>query len=89
MHDPSTPTIIPLDSQFYSIRLLKASNISLASEWSMRKIANDIVDNNLSGEIAPFSFPLSSGGEEIRGAPLVYVPDLIRKIVQHLDDNNR
>ena len=40
----------------------------------MRHISTQIVGDNLKGEIAPFSFPLPSGGEEIRGAPLVYIP---------------
>ena len=26
--------------------------------------------------MAPFSFSLPSGGDEIRGAPLVYIPNL-------------
>ena len=34
----------------------------------MRHISTEIVGDNLKGEIAPFSFPLPSGGLEIRGA---------------------
>ena len=32
---------------------------------------------------------LPSGGEEIRGAPIVYVPNLIQKIIQTLDEHDR
>lgn len=55
----------------------------------MRKLTQGIVGNNLAGEIAPFSFPLASGGEEVKGAALVYITDLVAKVVQMLDDNDR
>ena len=55
----------------------------------MRHISSHIVGDNLKGEIAPFSFPLLSGGEEIKGAPLVYIPHLVEKVVQLLDGNER
>ena len=37
----------------------------------MRHISSQIVGDNLKGEIAPFLFPIPSGGEEMKGAPLV------------------
>eukprot|EP00731_Ephydatia_muelleri_P034946 Em0087g15a len=43
----------------------------------------------LKGELAPFSFSLLSGGEEFRGAPLVFIPDLILKVVELLEENDR
>eukprot|EP00731_Ephydatia_muelleri_P024333 Em0016g604a len=43
----------------------------------------------LAGEIAMFSFTISSGGEEIKGAPLVFIPHLVDKVVQLLDGNER
>ena len=45
----------------------------------MRQIARGLLGENLPGEVAPLSFCLSSGGEEIRGAPLVFMPDLNQK----------
>ena len=39
----------------------------------MREISKQIVSDNLKGEHAPFSFMLPSGGEEIKGAPLIYI----------------
>ena len=44
-------------------RWLKASGISLAGEERMHHISNQIVGENLKGEMALFSFPLPSGGE--------------------------
>ncbi|KAL5484105.1 hypothetical protein EMCRGX_G020553 [Ephydatia muelleri] len=69
-------------------RLLKESGVSLASEVSMRKITDEMIGDNLEGEVAPFSFKMPTGGEEIRGAPLVYVPNLIQKIIQTLEEQD-
>ena len=44
----------------------------------MRNICRQIVGDNLKGEMALFSFPHPSGGEELTGAPLVYIPDLVQ-----------
>ena len=51
--------------------------------------SSKIVGDNLKGEIAVFSFTISSGGEEIKGAPLVFIPHLVDKVVQLLDGNER
>ena len=48
-----------------------------------------IVSDNLKGEIAPFSFPLLSGGEEVKGSPLVYIPHLVDMVIHLLDENER
>ena len=55
----------------------------------MRNICRQILGNNLKGEMALFSFPHPSGGEELRGAPLVYTPDLVQKVVDLLEENER
>ena len=55
----------------------------------LRHISTQIVGDNLKGEVAPFSIPLPSGGGEIRGAPLVYIPHLVDKVAQLLDGNER
>jgi hypothetical protein len=47
------------------------------------------VGDNLKGEMALFSFPSTSGGEELRGAALVYIPDLVLKVVELLEENQR
>eukprot|EP00731_Ephydatia_muelleri_P019402 Em0012g227a len=70
-------------------RWLKSSGICLAGEERMCQISCLIVGDNLKGEIAPFSFPLPSGGEEVKGSPLVYIPHLVDMVVHLLDENER
>ena len=55
----------------------------------MRYICRQIVGDNLKGEMALFSFPLPSGSEELRGAPLVYIPDMVKKVFVLLEENQR
>eukprot|EP00731_Ephydatia_muelleri_P004655 Em0002g831a len=71
-------------------RWLKASNISLACEERMHHASRKAVGENLKGELAPFSLmnSLPSGGEEFQGAPLVFIPDLILKVVELLEEND-
>ena len=38
----------------FGIRLLKESGVSLASEVSMRKITDEMIGDNVEGEVAPF-----------------------------------
>ena len=54
----------------------------------MRHASRKAVGVNLKGELASFSFPLPSGGEEFRGAPLGFIPDLILKVVELLEEND-
>ena len=74
---------------FSYCRWLKASGVCIGNEEKMRQIAKGIIRDNLKAEVAPFSFPLASGGEELRGAVLVYIPNLVDKVIQLLDDNDR
>ena len=78
-----------LKEQITVLRWLKVSGVSLACDKNMRKLSNEITGNSLIGEIAPFSFPLASGREELKEAALVYIPDLVTKVTQMLDDNER
>ena len=55
----------------------------------MRHISSHIVGDNHKGEVAPFTFPLPSGGDEIKGAPLVYIPHLVDKVIHFLNENER
>ena len=41
------------------------------------------------GKVAPFIIPLPSGGDEIKGAPLVYIPHLVDKVVHFLNEYER
>lgn len=61
----------------------------MGSERKMRKVAKEMVGDNLTSEAAPFTFALKSRGMEIRAAPYVYVPELAAKIEQLLEQNER
>ena len=50
----------------------------------MCRISSHIVGDNLKGKLPPFTFP---GGDEIKRAPLVYVPHLVNKVVHFLNEN--
>ena len=54
----------------------------------MRHVSKRIVGDNIQGELTPFSFTLTSGGE-LQAAPLVFIPNLIQKVTQLLDENHR
>lgn len=59
----------------------------VSSERRLRHRANTLVGENLEAEEVPFTFSLKSGGEEIRAAPMAYVPDLLAKVFELLDAN--
>ena len=81
-HTPKVPILT-----YCYFKWFKSSGICLAGEERMHLISNQIVGDNLKGEIAPFSFTIPSGGEEIKEAPLVYIPHLVDKVVQLLNGN--
>ena len=66
-----------------------ASSVSIGCEEKMWQISKGIIGDNIEGKVAPFSFPLTKGGEELRGAVLVYIPHLVTKVIQLLDDDDR
>lgn len=67
---------------------MNAMGIRLASERRMRKLSERIVGDNLAAEEVPLAQPLRLGVDVIL-APMVYVPDLVGKISQLLDQNDR
>ena len=62
--------------------------IQLASEKQLWRVSKELLSDNFEAEEAQFSFP-TSGGVDIRPAPLVYVPDLVGNIVQMLEHNDK
>ena len=60
----------------------------MASEKQIRKVSEELIGEELKAEAAPFCFP-SKSGVDICPAPLVYVPDLIGKVFQLLEQNLR
>ena len=68
---------------------LKEFKIELASERKQRKMAKEIIGDNLQAEKAPFTFSKDGGGEEIREVPFVFVPNLIQKVADLVAHNER
>lgn len=68
---------------------MSAWKIGTGSEARQRSISQELVGSNLHSEAAAFTFSLDGGGEEIRKAPIVYVPNLVAKVKQLLDQNDR
>lgn len=75
----------------HTYRWMNAWNISLGSEAKQRSIAKELIGPNLKVESAAFTFVIDggTGGEEVLKAPLAYVPDLVAKVKQLLDQNDR
>ena len=70
-------------------RWMGAWKISFASEAKERALANVLIGPNLDSEAVPFTFPNSGGGERFRKAPMAFVPDLVAKVTQLLDQNDQ
>ena len=68
---------------------LKTLNITLASESKQRALAKTIAGTNLKAELGAFSFSGDGGGEVIREAPFVYVPNLIAKVANMIASYER
>lgn len=69
-------------------RYMSVHGVQLASEKKVRALSNDMVGDNLVAEEVPLSQPLRLGLDLVL-APLVYVPDLVGKVFQMLDQNAR
>ena len=60
--------------------------MQIVSEKELRRVSHELLGDNLVGEDAPFSFPTNSGVDSLQ-APLVYIPDLLGKNTQIVDQN--
>ena len=72
--------VIKIYSLLYMCRWLKASGVSIACEEGMQKIARDIIGESQRGDF---------NGEELRGAPLVWMPNLNQMVLHLLEENLR
>lgn len=70
-------------------RWLGAWKIKLDSEAKERSLAKELVGGNIESESIPFTFSIDGGGEEVRKAPMAYIPDLVSKVIQILDQNDK
>ena len=62
--------------------------VKLGDEAKLRDVAQQVQTDNITSELAMFSFPVR-GGEELRGQPVVYVPNIVEKITSLLDENEK
>ena len=62
--------------------------LTIASEKRMRKVASELIGDNLEAELAPMSFSHKDGGEVIKEAPIAYIPRLWEKIEDLLNQNS-
>jgi len=67
---------------------MKAWKVEIGSEPKMRQEATALLGYDLVAELVPFSFPQKDGGEEIKPAAFVYVPNLWQKIEHLLEQND-
>ena len=70
-----------------SNRWLSNAGMYIGSERKQRAVSKTIIDGNLLVELTPFSFALSGGGDELRGAPHAFTLSLKQKVVQLLEEN--
>ena len=59
-------------------------HISLASERKQRSLAKETVGDNIA---VPFTFPAEGRGAEVHAAPFVYVPNLIARVSDTLNQH--
>ena len=65
------------------------AGVGLGAEKKQWVLSNHFVGDNLELELTPFSFTVSGGGEEIRGAPHAFTPSLTQKVHQLLEENEQ
>ena len=61
------------------------------SETKERALAKDLVGDQIECEAVPFTFSPNTGaaGEVVKKAPMAYIPDLVPKIIQLLNENDK
>ena len=69
-------------------RWMTSLGVQISSEKKMRKISKELIGENLAGEATPFYFS-TKHGIDILPAPHVYIPDLVAKVFEHLEQNER
>ena len=69
--------------------MVKSMNVHIASEGKMRKLAKEVVGDNMVSENGAFTFPGTNGGEVIKEVPFVYVPNFIAKLADVVSQHER
>lgn len=64
-------------------------HIAMGSEAKQRSLAKEILGDNLVATVGAFSCKRDGGGEEIREVPFAYVPNLIRKAADVIEEHKK
>ena len=67
---------------------MKSWGVSIASEKKIRVEAKELAGDNLRAELTPLTFNCNDGSEEVREAPMAYIPCLWESIQNTLDLND-
>lgn len=59
----------------------------MGSEVKQRALMKNIVGDNITAELGAFTVKRDGGGEEIKEVPFVYVPNLIRKATDLIEEH--
>ena len=68
---------------------MKPLGFSLPCQKRQREMANELLGDSLTSKMMQFFCHKKSGGIEKQSAPCVYVKDLLSKVVQLLNENDR
>jgi hypothetical protein len=71
------------------LRWLKSLHISVGSEVKQRKLAKEVLGDNMVAELGAFTCKREGGGELIREVPFAYVPNIIRRSTDLIEDHRR
>ncbi len=52
-------------------------------------VAKTLLGDNLDAESVPLSFNLKKGGEELRAAAYCFVPNLVQRVIDMLDEKDK
>lgn len=59
--------------------------IKIASEKKQRLLSKELIPTEIKAEVAPFTYGLKRGGEEVKPSPMVYIPYLPDKVFELLE----
>lgn len=59
----------------------------MGSEVKQRALMENIVGDNITAELGAFTLKRDGGGEEIREVPFVYVPTLVTKATDLIEEH--
>lgn len=60
--------------------------VKIESEKRQRQLSKQLISTVVEADVAPFTFALKNGGEEVRPAAMACVPYLPDKIFELLDE---